>query len=267
MFARRDADAARLHTIVNTEQRLMQVFMDVQRGLPRQGPGNDDSTLRALGLCAELPRRADILDVGCGPGMQTLALTRGNEGPVTAVDVYDEYLDELRTRAASAGVGERITVARADMMQLPFEDGAFDLIWAEGAAYIMGFDRAFSAWRKLLRAGGYVAVTELTWLVADPPSEVAAFFGAEYHAMTDIETNLASIRIAGYDIVDHFTLPDSAWWDDYYTPLEARLPGLREKYADDEAALAIVAAAEQEIEMRRRYADAYGYEFFIARLG
>lgn len=243
----------------------MEIFLDTQRGLPRQGPGNDVSTLRALAAATDLASEPDVLDIGCGPGAQTLALAGALDGRITAVDVYEEYLDELRQRASDAGLSERITIERGDMMRLPFAPRSFDLIWAEGAAYIMGFERAFAAWRALLRPGGYVAVSELTWLVPEPAPEVAAFFGSEYPQMTDIETNLASIRVAGYDVVDHFILPGAAWWDDYYTPLDAKLPALREKYAGDGPALAIIGSSETEVRMRREHADAYGYVFYIAR--
>ena len=61
--------------------RLMEIMLDVHSGLPRQGPGDDESTLRALSLCTELPMRPSVLDVGCGPGMQTIALARSNKIP------------------------------------------------------------------------------------------------------------------------------------------------------------------------------------------
>jgi hypothetical protein len=83
--------------------------------------------------------------------------------------------------------------------------------------------------------------------------------------MTDVDTNLDSFRGAGYEILGRFTLPDGDWWDDYYTPLEAKLPTLSERYAGDDAALAIVESAAREIEVRRRYPASYGYEFVVAR--
>ncbi len=250
---------------MSSDKRLLEIFRDVHRGLPRQGPGSDQETLRALAACTELPAAPDILDVGCGPGAQTMALAKATAGHVTAVDVYDEYLDEVRRRAAAEAVTDRVTVARGDMMDLPFAPASFDLIWAEGAAYIMGFERAFARWRPLLRPSGCVAVTELTWLVPEPPAEAARFFGGEYPQMTDVETNVESIRVAGYEVIDHFTLPEAAWWDEYYAPLEARLPGLREQHADDALALAIIDATAEEIRMRRDHGAAYGYVFYVAR--
>ena len=120
------------------------------------------------------------------------------------------------------------------------------------------------AWKRLLKPGGYIAVSELVWLCADPPSEVAEFFRGEYPAMTDVETNLETVRRCGYEPRGHFTLPEAGWWDDYYRPLKAKLPTLYKKYAGDEDALQVIESTAREIDMRHRFRDYYGYEFFIA---
>ena len=83
--------------------------------------------------------------------------------------------------------------------------------------------------------------------------------------MTDVETNAATIRGLGYHLLGHFTLPDAAWWDRYYGPLEAKLPGLRARFAGDAAALGVVETTQREIDIRRRFADCYGYRFYVAR--
>ena len=124
---------------------LLNVFLDVQRGLPRQGPGCDESTLEALSLCSGLPGAPAILDVGCGPGMQTVALAKAVHGRLTAVDINHEYLGELRRRAKDAGVANHIDIHAVDMNELTAAPASFDAIWSEGAAYIMGFERALAA--------------------------------------------------------------------------------------------------------------------------
>jgi ubiquinone/menaquinone biosynthesis C-methylase UbiE len=246
--------------------RLFEIFWDVQRGLPRQGPGSDESTLKALALCTGLPEQLALLDIGCGPGMQTVALAKALAGShITAVDIHREYLDELKERAKAARVAECIHILAGDMQTLPFPPQHFDLIWAEGAAYIMGFEEALVAWKRFLKAEGYIAVSELVWLRSSPPTEVAEFFGREYPAMTDIETIMATIRTSGYEPRGHFTLPDAAWWESYYTPLEAKLPSLYNKYAADEKALSMIEIAKREIDLRRRFGSWYGYEFFVGQ--
>ena len=246
------------------DERLTEVFFDVQRGLPRQGVGSDAETLRALALCADLPEGPELLDVGCGPGAQTVVLVRATGGRVTAVDLHEEFLDELRVRASAAGVLDQLTILHGDMRDLPFGPASFDLVWSEGAAYIVGVPEALAFWRRLVRPGGYVAYSELVWTQADPPTEVAEFYAVGYPAMTDVGGNLARIRGAGLELIGHFRLPESAWWDEYLAPLEVKLPGLSEKYADDEKRLELVDSARREIDLRRRYPDSFAYEFFVA---
>ncbi len=73
------------------------------------------------------------------------------------------------------------------------------------------------------------------------------------------------IQDCEFDLIGHFTLPDEAWWDDFYTPMEARIAELRDKYSDDRKGLAILDQLAEETKMHRRYSDYYAYEFFVAR--
>ena len=72
-----------------------------------------------------------------------------------------------------------------------------------------------------------------------------------------------TIRGAGYRVIGHFTLPPSAWWDDYYLPLVKRLIDFRKIYRDDPQALAVVELHQKEIDIFRKYSDYYGYVFFV----
>jgi SAM-dependent methyltransferase len=248
------------------DKRTVDILLDIHRGLPKQAPGDRDSTLRALALCEALPDAPDILDIGCGPGFHSLVLAEASGGQVTGIDVFDVFLDELAEKVDARGLSDQIHPVNASMEALPFDDASFDLIWAEGSAYIMGFDKALERWRPLLRDGGYIAVSELVWLDDEPDEEVVDFWASEYPAMTDVDSCLAMFDAADYERVGHFTLPDSAWWENYYDPLEARLPEVRTKYADDADALEMVEATQREIDIRRAFGDAYGYAFFVARV-
>ena len=245
--------------------RDFEIFLEIQRGLPRQGPGSDESTLEALSYCKELPENPHILDIGCGPGSQTITLANALNCKITALDLIDEYLAILRRHIEKSNLRDKIEVMQGDMNDLQFEEESFDLIWAEGSAYIMGFEKALNSWKRFLKLGGYVALSELVWLNQDSPSEVLQFFQNEYPPMTNIENNVSKVREAGYELVGHFTLPNSTWWDHYYAPLEAKLPQLSEKYSNDNEALNIIDRTKREIEMRRLFGDWYGYEFLIGQ--
>ncbi len=154
------------------------------------------------------------------------------------------------------------------MTDLPFGKHSFDLIWSEGAAYIMGITEAFTLWQEFLRPRGYLAVSEISWLVpeADVPRDAYDFFHGQYPGISDIAGNIARIERCGYEIVGHFTLPDASWWSDYYDPLAAKLVPLRERFRGDPQALRFIADSEEEQRIRREHGDTYGYEFFVTRL-
>ncbi len=76
-----------------------------------------------------LPERPRILDLGCGPGAQTLELAGLCQGRIVAVDNHEPFLEQLRPRAAQLGLADRVEARLGDMGSLPFEPGSFDLIW------------------------------------------------------------------------------------------------------------------------------------------
>jgi SAM-dependent methyltransferase len=231
-------------------------------GLPRQGPGSDACTCEALRRLGALPAAPRVLDLGCGSGRSALVLAQELGTRVIAVDNHRPFLDQLRAGADERGLGQLIEPRCADMAAPGVPPGSIDLLWSEGAIYLLGFEAGLRLWRPLLAPGGYVAVSECSWLTADRPAEAAAFFRAGYPGMAGIEENLERARAAGFE-VDHFTLPPAAWWDEYYAPLEERMaefaPG-----ADPELA-AVIAETRREIELYRRHGDSYGYVFYLLR--
>lgn len=244
----------------------MDIFFDIHKDLPREGPGDSASTLRAFSLLKDLPPSPPILDIGCGPGMQTLDLARATDGKIIAVDTHQPFLDQLQQRAQAEGLAGRISMLNQSMFALEFEKQSFDLLWSEGAIYIIGFETGLRAWRPLIKPGGYVAVTEISWLKPNPPEEVYSYWTAEYPGMRGVAENLKSVRAAGYRVIDHFTLPPSSWWTDYYTPIEARLPGLREKYQGNAEAKEWLDATQKECDIYRKYSDWYGYVFYVMQV-
>jgi methylase of polypeptide subunit release factors len=55
---------------------MTDIFFELHQNLPREGPGDAASTLKAFRLMKNLPAQPRILDVGCGPGMQTIELAK-----------------------------------------------------------------------------------------------------------------------------------------------------------------------------------------------
>jgi cyclopropane fatty-acyl-phospholipid synthase-like methyltransferase len=241
----------------------MDIFFELHRDLPREGPGDNPSTRKALSLLADLPPQPLILDIGCGPGMQTIELARCTNGKIIAIDTHQPFLDKLKQRAKAESLSDRITTINISMFALDFDTRSFDAIWSEGAIYIMGFEGGLRACQPLLKPKGYVAVTEISWLRPQPPSEVDAFWAANYPGMRTVQENLEIVQVVGYRQIEHFVLPSSAWWDDYYTPQEARIAMLREKYRDNVEAIRLLDESQLEMDLYRKYSDWYGYVFYV----
>lgn len=244
---------------------MMNIFMELHSGNPREGPGDDASTVRALRSIPSLPERPEILDIGCGPGMQTLILTEITRGNITALDFFPQFLEQLRVSAVERDVGERITTVQGDMNALPFDPETFDLIWSEGAIYIMGFENGLKQWKKFLRPGGAIAVSQISWLREDIPNELFNWWMENCPDIRQVRDNLEIIEKCGYNVIDHFTLPESAWWENYYQNLENRMDEIRKKYPDDEKALMVLEMEEEEQRMYSKYSSYYGYEFYVMK--
>ena len=241
------------------------IFFEIHSGLPREGPGDDRSTERAFRLVRRLPKKPEILDIGCGPGAQSLALARLSGGRVTAVDNHGPFLDDLRERASRAGLENRTSTVLASMSDLPFGDSSFDLVWSEGAIYIMGFENGLRSWRRLLKPGGWMAVSEVAWLKENPPEELLDFWQAGYPGIKTIEVDLAVIRDCGYDAHGHFVLPEDSWWESYYRPLEAKVSRLKDRYRGNAEALEQIEQETAEMDLFRKYSAFYGYVFFVMK--
>jgi SAM-dependent methyltransferase len=248
----------------SVNRRAQELFFEAFEALPRQGPGNLDSTRRALALCRELPSSPHVLDLGSGGGAQTLHLASLLGGSILAIDSHPPLVARLRATVEERGLLGRIEARVGDMSSLDLPSETFDLVWSEGALYNLGLRTALSICAGLLRPGGYLAFTEPVWRTPDPPNEVLEAF-ADYPTMGTVEDVLSLIEVSSFSLVDHFDLPDEAWWNDFYGPLEQRIETLRAKYAEDVEALSALDEIAREPKMHRRSGHHYGYTFFVAR--
>jgi len=196
-----------------TQERMTNLFFELFSGLPRQGPGDAASTLRALALVPGIGPETRVLDLGCATGLQTRVLAQSSPAHFLAVDNHPPFIEVLNREAQRLGMADRLEGRVGDMQGLDFAPGSFDLIWCEGAIAIMGVEPALRDWRRLLVPGGHMAVTEVCWTKPDPPPDCAAFWASEYPAIRAVSTLLSVIEGCGYETVNHFGLPPSSWWE------------------------------------------------------
>lgn len=242
------------------------LIIDLHRDAARQGPGGADQTRQAIALSGLGARTGlRIADIGCGTGASALLLAGDLDATVLAVDALQDFLDVLEPAAGRAGLQNRITPLCADMASLPFEPGALDAIWSEGAIYNIGFRNGIETWRKFLKPGGVLAVSELTWLTRDRPAELDAHWSREYPEVGTAAEKMAILEQSGFTPLGYFPLPPQCWLANYYDPMEARFPHFLARHGNSAAARALVAAETAEIALYRRHAAHVSYGFYIAR--
>lgn len=238
------------------------IFFEIHHDLPREGPGRNKYTRKAFRM---LPKREKprILDIGCGPGGPTMELARLSKGHVIGLDIHQPYLDKLQQKIDAAGVSDRVKAMKGSMSEMDFEEKSFDIIWAEGSIFIIGFERGLREWRRFLKPRCFLVVHEMTWLRPAPPKEIEDFWKVVYPGIRTIEENLNLIPKCGYEVIAYFPLPEDAWWDEYYTPLEERIQALRKRYENEPKALAVLDEEQREIDLYRKYSRWYGSVFYI----
>lgn len=244
----------------------VRLLIDLHRDGDRQGPGGEAETRMAIALSGlqSMPS-LKVADIGCGTGASTLVLAQELDAAITAVDLFPEFLERLAARAGRAGLADRITPHAGSMEALPFTEESLDAIWSEGAIYQMGFAAGIVDWRRFLKPGGVLAVSELTWLTASRPAELEAHWAAEYPEVGTASAKIAALERSGYAPIGYFVLSPHCWLDNYYRPLQHRFASFLDGHSGENAAAALVAAEEREIALYEKYAGYVSYGYYVAR--
>ena len=228
--------------------------------MDKLSPGDDSLSLYVL---RSLPQHyfEVVVDAGCGAGRQTIVLASDLGRPIQAIDSYQPFLNRLDRRAKENGLAHLVRVHCMDMKDIPSVFPIIDLLWAEGAAYNIGFANALNTWAKAIKPDGFAVVSELCWLREEIPDAVNMFFRSGYPNIQSAPQNIAIAEQAGYKIFNTYTIPREAWIKDYYDVLESRAKSLANHA--DVAVGDFALETLKEIEIFKISQDSYGYVFFV----
>jgi SAM-dependent methyltransferase len=146
--------------------------------------------------------KPSILDIGCGTGVQTIELANMCNGNITAIDIDREALEVLRKKVQRLGLLNRVLVIELSMLEFDSLGETYDVIWAEGSIFVVGFENGIRDWKQLLTNQGCLVI---------------------HDEDTEAITKLEIIEKHGYEILGQIRIPHHEWWKRYYQPLEKLL--------------------------------------------
>ncbi|WP_006786404.1 class I SAM-dependent methyltransferase [Thiorhodospira sibirica] len=233
--------------------------------IERQGPGSPDVTAKALSFIDNLTSESKIADIGCGTGGQTMVLAEHTSGHITGIDLFADFIDIFNDSARKKNLQNRVAGIVGTMDDLSFENEALDLIWSEGAIYNIGFERGINEWRKFLKTGGFIAVSEASWFTETRPDEIDRFWKDAYPEIDTIANKIGQMQKAGYIPMAAFVLPENCWTENFYVPQVPAQELFLKKYAGNKAAEDLVRYQRHEAELYNKYKEYYGYVFYIGK--
>jgi len=198
-------------------------------------------TRRAFKMLSKI-ENPHILDIGCGSGVPTIELAKLSDGEIIGIDINPFELDKLKRKIEEEGFSDRVKTVKCSLFEIDFPDESFDIIWAEGSIWIIGFEKGLKEWRRLLKPNGFLVV---------------------HDEIKTVSNKLKKIPSCGYKLINHFSLPEDAHWTEYYRPLEIRIKELYTKYKDNSEALKIFKKYQNEIDMVKRKPKEHSSAFYI----
>jgi len=190
-----------------------------------------------------LPRidNPHILDIGCGSGIPTIALAKLSEGKIKGIDTDQSLLDRLDKRSQEEELTNQVDTKQCSLFDIDFPNETFDIVWAEGSIWIIGFKKGLEKWRRLLKPKGFLVVHD---------SIKTAF------------NELDMLSSLGYRLINHFELPEDAWLKEYAIPLGRLIKEQRKKSKDAET-LKMLNRYQNEVNMIKRNPTDHVSAFYI----
>jgi ubiquinone/menaquinone biosynthesis C-methylase UbiE len=180
---------------------------------PQQLAPLDQFHTRGLAATAELAGLAriaadqSVLDVGCGVGgpARFLAATHGCR--VVGIDLSEPFVDAARYLTDRAGLGGRVTFQTASALELPFDDGRFDVVLLQHVAMnISDRARLYRELRRVLKPGGRFATFDVVSMGGEPHYPVPWARTPATSFLLDAVATREAIEPAGFRTL--------AWQDD-----------------------------------------------------
>ena len=123
-----------------------------------------------------LSERSRLLDLACGSGRPTLRIAERTGCRISGVDLHAEGIANAARLAASLGLEARASFQVGNAaVPLPFAPGSFDaLTCLDAVNHLPDRRKVFAQWRRALKTGGRLLITDPIVLTGPVSSEEVA---------------------------------------------------------------------------------------------
>jgi ubiquinone/menaquinone biosynthesis C-methylase UbiE len=149
-------------------------FLDMQASVGiTKHVGGIEATTELLSLC-QIGGAREVLNVGCGIGVGSAYIAKRFACHVVGVDISETMIEWSQRRAREEGVEAKVEFRTADVMDLPFETGRFDVVFAESVLiFVEDKAQAIRECVRVTRPGGHVGLNEGYWITPPSPELLA----------------------------------------------------------------------------------------------
>src|SRR6185437_16422584 len=156
------------------------------------------------------------VDAGCGGGRATILMAEAGASEVVALDLSETNVETTRMRAEQRGL-TNVTAQQASLLEVPFEDESFDVVWSNGVLHHTGdTDRSLKEIARLLKPGGWM------WLY------LYGSGGIYWHMVDWVRDRLREGEIHVSECIAQLRLQNvpvrriAEWIDDWFVPVLQR---------------------------------------------
>ncbi|UCE52501.1 MAG: class I SAM-dependent methyltransferase [Desulfobacterales bacterium] len=171
-----------------------------------------------------------------------MELARLSNGQIIGLDIDQPLLYKLRCKLKKTGFSDQVKAVKCSMFEISFKHESFDIIWAEGSIFRIGFERGLKEWHRFLKSNGFMVV---------------------HDEIGNLTKKQKQISDCGYVLLGHLILTEDVWWIEYYSPMEKQIKEFRSKYFDNPKIIKVLDKEQQEIDMFKKNPKLYASEFFI----
>ncbi|MDA8139188.1 MAG: methyltransferase domain-containing protein [Desulfobacteraceae bacterium] len=169
----------------------------------------DEFHMRGREATLELARLAGlrpgqrVLDLGCGLGGPSRLLAAEFGCQVQGIDLMAEFIQVATRLTQMVGLEEKVSFQQGNMLELPYDDGAFDVAWSQHT--FMNIEdklRLAAQIQRVLKVDGMLAMYEIFRGQAPPIHYPVQWAGdASTNFLISLEEMLLLLQDAGFKTV------------------------------------------------------------------